>query len=374
MSEPKIRGWCPGALRPMLAGDGLLVRVRPRAGRLTQAQALGIAALSGRHGNGLVDLTARANLQLRGVSEASLPGLIEGLGALDLLDADADVEARRNVIVTPFWRRGDGSFEIAMALSEALARGDAPSLPAKFGFAVDCGEAAVLRSAAADIRIERDAAGELIVRADGATAAVRADEDDVVAIAVDLARRQATTSTTDRSPRRVAAAAVASTAAPVPAVGAHPPGWLAGVAFGQLQADVLADLATLGALRLTPWRMLLIEDVTTAPALPGLITSLDDPLLRVVACVGAPSCLQAEAPTRPLARRLAAYVAPGELLHVSGCAKGCAHAGDTTTIVASPQGFDLVRHGRASSPADLTGLSAADLLSLLEQTAHAPSL
>ena len=30
-----IRGWCPTAWRPMAAGDGLLVRVRPKLGRLT---------------------------------------------------------------------------------------------------------------------------------------------------------------------------------------------------------------------------------------------------------------------------------------------------------------------------------------------------
>ena len=30
----QVQGWCPGALRPMMSGDGLVVRVRPQAGRL----------------------------------------------------------------------------------------------------------------------------------------------------------------------------------------------------------------------------------------------------------------------------------------------------------------------------------------------------
>ncbi|MFN7225608.1 MAG: precorrin-3B synthase, partial [Paracoccaceae bacterium] len=64
MSAPAVRGWCPGALRPMLSGDGLVVRVRPPAGALSAAQAAGIAALAARHGNGFVELTNRANLQL----------------------------------------------------------------------------------------------------------------------------------------------------------------------------------------------------------------------------------------------------------------------------------------------------------------------
>ena len=43
---PIIQGWCPGALRPMASGDGLVVRVRAHGGRLSQAQARGIADLA----------------------------------------------------------------------------------------------------------------------------------------------------------------------------------------------------------------------------------------------------------------------------------------------------------------------------------------
>ena len=66
---PEIRGWCPGAHRPMMSGDGLVVRVRPRLARLTTEQVLGLCAAARRHGNGTIDLTNRANLQMRGVDE-----------------------------------------------------------------------------------------------------------------------------------------------------------------------------------------------------------------------------------------------------------------------------------------------------------------
>ena len=69
MSALAIKGWCPGALRPMLSGDGLVVRVRPYGGRLDATQAAGLADLAERYGNGLIDVTSRANLQIRGVSE-----------------------------------------------------------------------------------------------------------------------------------------------------------------------------------------------------------------------------------------------------------------------------------------------------------------
>ena len=41
MNGFEIKGWCPSALRPMLSGDGLVVRLRPRGGRLSSAQAVG---------------------------------------------------------------------------------------------------------------------------------------------------------------------------------------------------------------------------------------------------------------------------------------------------------------------------------------------
>ena len=40
------KGWCPGALRPMPAGDGLLLRVRPQGSRLDPAQVAGMAEIA----------------------------------------------------------------------------------------------------------------------------------------------------------------------------------------------------------------------------------------------------------------------------------------------------------------------------------------
>ena len=184
MSAPLIKGWCPGALRPMASGDGLVVRVRAHGGRLSQEQARGLAALALRHGNGLIDLSARANLQLRGITNHA--AVVAGLGALGLIDADQQSEARRNILVTPFWRQDDGTQDLARELAEALAASDL-SLPGKFGFALDSGELPVLRKASADIRIEREGRDHLVL-ADGALSGARAGRAEVVATALDLAR------------------------------------------------------------------------------------------------------------------------------------------------------------------------------------------
>lgn len=356
----------------MASGDGLLVRVRPHGGRLTAAQAHGLALLASRHGSGTIDLTSRANLQLRGVTEAAYPALLEGLDQLGLLDASVQAEARRNIVVAPFWTAGDGTCELAQALAEALAAPDAPALPAKFGFAVDLGEQAVLRGVRADVRLERGVGPMLAVRAEGFDSAALVTPRDAVPAALALARWcAATQGVPDRQlPARFQALPAPAPSAAPPAIGPGPWGWLVGCEFGQLHADTLAGLAALGALRLTPWRQVLVEGATRMPALAGLVTRPDDPLMRVAACTGAPGCAQAHAATRPLARQLAAHLPPGARLHVSGCAKGCAHPGTCLTLVATPAGFDLVRHGTAAAPPDLRALSP-DRAASLFTSSHA---
>ena len=364
----------------MLSGDGWVVRVRPHAGRLTLAQAAGIAALAHQYGNGMMDLTSRANLQLRGVTPQAHAPLVQGLHALGLLDSSAEVEARRNILVNPFWQRDDGMQQIATTLAEALAAPDAPALPGKFGFAVDCGAQAVLRASSADIRIERGPGGYLVC-ADGYATGACVSAEEVVPTAMALAHwflaqgrgtRMAALAPHHALPERFQTALVASPSASQPQPGPVTAGWLVGLEFGQLQADTLAALSTLGALRMTPWQMLLINGLQHAPKISGLVTQAHDARLRVVACTGAPGCLQAAAATRPLARALAPSVPAGQLLHVSGCSKGCAHPPATLTLVATPAGFNLIRHGTAASPPDLLALPPETIASHLFPTPHAP--
>ncbi|GGW35310.1 precorrin-3B synthase [Gemmobacter lanyuensis] len=357
---PVVQGWCPGALRPMMSGDGLVVRVRPRLGRLRADQARGIAQLAAVYGNGLIDLSARANVQMRGVTEAGHAALIAGLRALDLVDETVAQETRRNIIVQPFAVEGDETLRIAADLAARLAQADAPELPGKFGFAVDAGPVRVLEGTACDIRIERhdDA---LWVRPDGTRLGVRVGADEAAAAAVDLARwflemggvRDGRGRMAALMARQGVVLPFAATglpdapAVPAPAPGPCAGGWLVAFEFGQMQAETLATLADLGDLRVTPWRMLLVEGAGQAPALPGVITNPADPMLRVVACTGAPGCVQARAATRPLARALAPHL--DRPLHVSGCAKGCAHptAADLT-LTATSGGFALIRGGTAA--------------------------
>ncbi|WCR11165.1 precorrin-3B synthase [Paracoccus stylophorae] len=357
-----VKGWCPGALRPMESSDGWVVRLRPPGGRLSRAQAAGIARAARLHGNGRIDLTGRANLQLRGITADSHAPLLAELRALALIDPDIATETRHNIVVTPF---ADAETDrIAADLRRALAASDL-ALPAKFGFAVDTGPAPGLTDTPADIRLERDAGGGPILRADGMAHGQRlGDPAQAVALAAWFLDRGGAVDGRGRMGALIARGIVPDGAdipalAPVAAPGPGPcaGGFLAALEFGQIEAALLATVARLGPLRLTPWRMLLIEGASALPDLPGLIGQQGDPRLRLRACPGAPACPAAFAPTRDLARRLMRTVPPGAILHVSGCAKGCGWPRRADlTLTATPDGFDLIRGGRAGDTPDRRGL------------------
>ena len=360
----KVQGWCPGALRPMESGDGLVVRIRPRAARFTAHQLAGIAEAALRHGNGTLELTARANLQLRGVTQASHGPLLHDLAALDLLDQDPAVEGRRNVVLSPW--RPDADVALALQLYKSIAEG--PDLPGKFGFAIDLGPQPVLIGTSADIRLERSASG-MILRADGAQGGALVTSDTAIPEAMRMARWFVETGGMTEGRGRMAphlgrqslpfdTSHLPLPPAPEALPGETPQGALIAFEFGILQAEVLAQIANIAPeMRMTPWRMVFLPG-TSMPNLPGAITG-PDPRLKTYACTGAPGCPQALQETRSLARRLAPLVKG--VLHVSGCGKGCAHPGKADLVLsATRQGFALARGAKAGAegvilkPADIT--------------------
>lgn len=375
MSEThQVKGWCPGALRPMMSGDGLVVRVRPFGGRLRSAQADGIASLAAAHGNGMLDLSSRGNIQIRGVTENSHAPLIEGLRSMGLIDPTPEIESRRNLLVVPFWTAGDVTETLAADVTEALAAADAPVLPGKFGFAIDTLAAPLLQSASADVRLERDLDGGLILVADGmatgkpvtlGTAAAEA-----LALAAWFTQKRGAAS-------RMAALIGAGTKPeghsiprqwndfkPVP--GYLVTGALVGLVFGQMRVETLSVLAKYGSLRLTPWRLLLVENASKLSDIDGVITDPNDPMLRITACTGAPNCAQALGRTRALGRSLAPHLGPDRALHISGCTKGCAYPqAAPLTLLAQKSGFALIEGGTAADTPTRTGLGPDELKDLI---------
>jgi precorrin-3B synthase len=379
---------------------------------LDQAAALADAAI--RCGNGAIGLSTRANLHLRGVSERTLPDLLVRLEEAELIDAEPEVERARNIVTSPLddldpEALGDVGPSVA-ALEKRLGEDRRlRGLPPKFSFVVDAQGRLPLGDIEADIRFDatHDAAFAVYLAGDDILAA-RCVRGETGVVAARLAYAfLALAGTGETAPRRMralverrgagavfaeAGCSVESRARGrrVPAlrdvVGVHAYGadFVAGAAapFGEIEAvrfKALIERARgLGAsgLRLSPWRAFLITgfDLRSAPSIVvsmaklGFIASADDPRLRIAACPGAPACLHGHRNVRADATRWAATLPQGDgvILHVSGCAKGCARPTATAaTFTATATGYDLILGARAGDPPTRRSLSSAEAATLL---------
>ena len=378
----------------MRSGDGWIVRVRASVRPLTSEQLLALAELAHQHGNGLIEVTRRANLQLRGVREAALPALQAQLVERGLADPSPAHEKRlAPLMVSPlaFSDPQGGLLDaLATSLSQLLLSAASPlDLPAKFGLILDTAGAA-LAAVPADLRVQLYPDGSLVqlrVAAHGGAShvlgacAVEHAPRAVLALlqALSEAQQQGHTRMRELVVQRGAAPLVERLepwlVSPISTMG-DPASLDAGrIGFGSEGADwlglalpfgsgdvaafrALAQLADdfgSGLLRTTAARTLIVPGVRRADRAAirararrhQLLIDPTDPLLRVVACAGAPACDRALGETRALASTLAAsgLVRLGVTLHVSGCEKSCARSGaaDITWLLAATGvrlGFD----------------------------------
>jgi precorrin-3B synthase len=409
----EVKGWCPGALRPMLSGDGLIVRLRPWSGMLSPEQSIDLADAARRFGNGHIDLTRRANLQIRGVSEASLPQLHELIERLGLLDDSPDGEAVRNVMINPL--AGIDPTEaldirsIASELSRLLASETSIwALPAKFGFIVDGGGALALAGQRADVRLaaigygpdaaiaiglERRIGLDWLGSISPGAAAAAALETGLAFIAV--ASREGRQRMRDLSDQGVASIRAAmrlrldalcenprqtepSLNQRIGLVELGTGRFAVGIAapFGRVEADQLGQLAEevatrgIKEIRLSPWRALYAmapsrqsaQRILDTAEGDGWIVDPRDPLLQIEACPGAPGCRSTSLDTRGDGRRLAGWLPRfgfAGTVHISGCAKGCAKSGPADLVLVGADGrYGIVRNATAGDrPARSLSLS-----------------
>jgi len=336
----------------MPAKDGLLIRLRPPGGIVSTAQLKALASACATEGNGLVDLTGQARLQVRGLSPQSLPAFAASMVKAGLAHPDPHHESRRRVTRLP---GGDAAF--AMKLEAALIA--APTVFAeKFDVLVGRDDAADT-----DIMVHQGR----VWLAGAAKAAYCADPLQAVL--------RLTACLNGRRVREMDADALYRTAdltpdTAIPAPASSPPG--IGLLFGAMNSPNLLALAELGQIygngtwHLTRSRSLILGDVRSPAALAqaadalGFITAPADPRRRVFACPGVSGCDSAASDTRQAAQLLLAALPEGRTLHVSGCAKGCAHPRPADfTFVGTPAGYDFVHNGQAKDVALLHGLDLA---------------
>jgi precorrin-3B synthase len=377
----------------MQTGDGLLVRLTPADGSYLPSQLRAIAEATERFGNGMLEVTQRGNLQLRGLSTQTLPGLN---GAVE--EAGLRVRSGLPVDIAPL--AGIDRDEIAdpRGMAAALRAAAEPlvsELGPKVSVVIDSDTRGTLFGVTADIRLTAMAAGlwqlavagtattarPLAVFAEGqaipaATALhetiaacgrdaraanLSAGQIDVALRGIPGAQPLDVSKARDASARLATGDVVALRDQRCVMVASPPFGAVRGsrlIAF----LDTVADLR-LDEIRLAPGRLMLLlcadrasaDALLQAAAAHGLIVRATDPRLFIAACVGAPACRSAHLATRRLGEVLAQAdltgLPAGTHLHVSGCGKACARpAGPTVSLIGEAQTVHIVAEGTALSP------------------------
>ncbi|MGW1977289.1 precorrin-3B synthase [Streptomyces sp. NPDC001889] len=398
---------CPGALRLHPADDGALARVRVPGGVLTDRQADALGEAASRLGDGVLHLTSRGNVQLRGVGEGCGRELAALLDAAGLLPSFAH-ERVRNVVASPLsGLDGRGAADVRPWLTELdallCASGAARGLSGRFLFALDDGRGDVA-ALGADVTLTAVAGGGALLRlgagglADGvlrlpggaaARGALLAAESFL-----DAARGAAWRMSDLPGPvgelaaevgRRLAAEGVEAVRerGAAPGGGGGPaPGVVPGAVDGRAALSVLAPLGRIsaaqwellagcaradgsGELRLTPWRGVVVPGVAggRAPgrladlAASGLVTDPASPWVGVGACIGRPGCAKSLADVRGDAGEAVAAVeavrgpAGGGLpVYWSGCERRCGRpAADHVDVVAGVGGYRVGVRGVAAA-------------------------
>ena len=146
---------CPGVLRLHAAADGHLLRVRVPGGRLTSGALSTIADL-GEMGNGLIEVTSRASLQIRGLHERDAGRAAERLSSAGLLPSP-DHDRVRNILASPLGGRDAAALvrtdELVESLDRDLCRDPAlVRLPGRFLFAIEDG-AGIVGGRQADVTL-----------------------------------------------------------------------------------------------------------------------------------------------------------------------------------------------------------------------------
>ena len=371
----------------MLTGDGLLARLIPSA-PIPFDTWVALCDASQTHGNGIVEVTQRGSLQIRGLSPASAPAFAATATALGLGSEGGPpilsspllgLDAQERVDLRP----------LVTALRVELARhADVASLGPKVSLLIDAGGALHLDQVAADLRLRMSGASRFHVSIAGIAADSShlgwVDAHHAVNVIVQIlaavanrgpnARARDFANGTDLHALRDSLAGILTdepppaSRSPADAIGTHRlnSGRLArgfALAFGYIEARALKRFALAAAdcgatsMQPAPGRALLsigmsgtaAEKLTAVAKTERLIVRPDDARRYVIACAGAPACRSATLATRQWAPHIAEAAKPlldgSCTIHVSGCVKGCAYPGVATlTLVGSDR---IVVRGRA---------------------------
>lgn len=375
---------CPGVLSLHEAGDGLLARIRLPGGRLDDEQRRAIVNVAGL-GNGVVEITSRANLQVRGLAAGSTDDAAALLAAAGLLPSVAH-ERVRNILASPLAGRHPSSVAAVDDIVDALDRGLCADpviaeLPGRFLFGVDDGSGLGMDSTP-DIVLRAEDARMFRLSLAGWPTTIVADAARAVTAALSAARAFIwrcdgawRIADVPDGPRLIAGELGAELGAvELPRVAGLEPG-VTVQRDGRLAVTALAPLGSLaparlrGSVRLSTRRTVTVVDVAagdearTARTLEaaGLLVSASSGWWGLTACSGSGACARAQADVRAAAARRADRRAPGARPeHWAACARGCGRPPGVEVCVLAADGGVVVEH--PDGPVGVADIGAAEAL------------
>jgi precorrin-3B synthase len=333
---------CPGVLRPHLAQDGAVVRVRVPGGQTTGISLGHLSRVAQRFGSGDLQLTSRAGLQLRGLSDPVPTSLVAAVRQAGFLPSDSH-ERVRNIVASALTGLSGGAVDVR-PLVAGLDAGlctepDLARLPSRFLFAIDDGRGDV-SGMPFDLgyrAIDHDEGWLLI---GGGSQGIPVAAVDAVARLLDLAKRflVASQQANDAWYVRELSSWIASLDGvrqiDLPGTTSDVPlGTIAGAASVQVPLALLTpaqaaivETCAAGTVVITPSRGLVLPGA--ADRLPeltaaGLVDDPSSPWSAISACVGAPFCQNALINTRDYATALVQSGSPVPRTHISGCERRC---------------------------------------------------
>lgn len=398
------RGACPTLAAPMETGDGLLVRLRPAGGALTVAQLKALASAAASCGNGILEITARGNLQVRGLRPDSVGTLALAIDAAGIVVPPGPAIELSPLHGIDSAELGDAAALEAQLRSTLAGKLQSADIAPKLAILVDGRGVFCLDHLSADIRIVALAGHDWLVAAggtarvawhvfsggiDGAVTAVGHVLDILIATGRHSRARDIDIETLHAAfPEAPQSISFSPSRTPVPGILALPDGRaVLGLRprFGQMRADALraflADLADDIEIRLAPDRQLFLTGLAAAEAETlavragscGFSADPVDPSANIAACAGAGACASGFYDTRKLAARIidtAPDLLDGSLtVHLSGCAKGCAHPQAALTLAGRGNAYALSMNGKAGDPPDAT-IAGGGIESAIERLAQ----
>lgn len=357
---------CPGLLRPHLAADGGLIRVRLAGGRLSAAQLVALVECAERFGDGRLRLTSRGNVQLRGAGVmtdgGADPGLVSAIQAAGLLPSVTH-ERVRNLLCSPLTGLSGGLADLRPALA-ALDRMlcAAPGLAGLSGrmlFGLDDGRGDIA-ALGVDLGAMATAADRAVLcsgRWSGEEVTIGEVPTRLIGMAEEFLSR-------NESHWRVTESVDGGAGLlrrPVPFRGPAPKvlpfgtfrqrdgrvAMLLGAPLGLVgrrRADVVAALEPESVI-ITPDRSVLLTGLAAEPdpaplAAAGWLTAPGSNWAGISACAGSPGCAKSNGDTGSAAAEWVARNARTALrVHVAGCERRCgAPRGPHREVLLTPAG------------------------------------